>query len=155
MLSLCLYHHKMVYVLLFYIHRILPNRLIFCFLLHLSVFAAFFGDYRWNMSRFMSILVGSSDVWRKVRGCATAAGGAEICFLIGRGWRICSHFLMCVPSGRGRETAVLLVWTKWLRGQCQRDLCERLPWLPAVWIHTQWFPPGSFSTVHSQWPALG
>lgn len=86
------------------------------------------------MSLSLSILCGRSEVWRAAGGRAgrRAAGGVSVRCC---GWSGVTY-LEPLPGVSAlweeeRQTAVLLVWTKWLRDHCQRELTERLPWLSA------------------------
>lgn len=101
-----------------------------CFYVKRTVIVACFSNYIGNTRSSLSIL---SSAARGGFGGVPEGGrrSRELAF----GWSGVTY-LEPLPGltalwEEEREIAVLLVWTKWLRDHCQRELTERLPWLSA------------------------
>lgn len=103
-----------------------------CFFLKHQVFAACFSNYPGKRAPAWT---SSEEAWTTERGWGaglSVVGGVSVCCC---GWSGVTYLETlpgpCALWEEERETAVLLVWTKWLRDHCQRELTERLPWLSA------------------------
>lgn len=93
-------------------------------------------------------------------GCLVNGGGRsggrraelESSVLVGREWRVWSHFLVCLLSGGGEGDCSVVSLNK----MAARPLSTRAHWTPtmtvrsAVWIHTECILPESFLTLHSR-----
>lgn len=128
-----------------------------CVVLKHTVPAACFSNYLGSPSCLLPPCpssVAAWSFWSTGRASRRAAGGVSVlAFLVGRGWRLWSHFPVCVLCGRRRARDCGVVS---LNKMAARPLSTRAYWTPtmtvrsAVWIHTQCISPDSFLASHSR-----